>query len=235
VQARQTLEETNWLLAQAAASPLIKGVVGWAPIASVDFPQVLAQLAEAPRLKGLRHVVQGEPDGFLDAPAFNAGIAAMQSTGLIYDILIFARQLDEATRFVDRHPNQSFVLDHIAKPDIRQDGFAAWDVAIRKLAARPNVACKLSGMVTEADWATWTPTQLQPYFDTVLEAFTPTRLMAGTDWPVLTVACRYTDWWATVAGWIAPLSAAERSQIEGETAARIYKLEAEKLEPEGAA
>jgi L-fuconolactonase len=224
VQARQTLDETHWLLALAETSPLIRGVVGWAPIASPDFPDILPKLLTQPRLKGLRHVVQAEPDGFLDAPAFNAGIETLTPTGLVYDILIFARQLEEATRFADRHPNQSFVLDHIAKPDIRNDAFAPWATAIRELALRPNVACKLSGMVTEADWATWTPTQLQPYFDTVLEAFTPARLMAGTDWPVLTVACTYTQWWATLDPWLAPLSATERSQIEGETANRVYNL-----------
>jgi L-fuconolactonase len=224
VQARQTLEETHWLLVLAESSPLIRGVVGWAPIASPTFPDILPALLTHPRLKGLRHVVQAEPTGFLDAPAFNAGIAALTPTGLVYDILIFARQLEEATRFVDRHPNQSFVLDHIAKPDIKHDGFAFWDRAIRELALRPNVTCKLSGIVTEADWAAWTPTQLQPYFDTVLEAFTPARLMAGTDWPVLTVASTYTQWWNTLNTWLAPLSATERSQIEGETAARIYHL-----------
>jgi L-fuconolactonase len=224
VQARQTLEETHWLLDLAEESPLIQGVVGWAPIASPAFPDLLPDLLTKPRLKGLRHVVQAEPDGFLDAPAFNAGIATLTPTGLVYDILIFARQLEEATRFVDRHPHQSFVLDHIAKPDIKHDGFASWSKAIRELALRPNVTCKLSGMVTEADWATWTPAQLQPYFDTVLEAFTPARLMAGTDWPVLTVACTYTQWWATLDTRLAPLSATERAQIEGETAASIYNL-----------
>jgi L-fuconolactonase len=224
VQARQSLEETYWLIALAETSLLIRGVVGWAPIASPDFPDLLPTLLTYPRLKGLRHVVQAEPNGFLDDPAFNAGIAALTPTGLVYDILIFARQLEEATRFVDRHPHQSFVLDHIAKPDIKHDGFAFWFKAIRELALRPNVTCKLSGMVTEADWATWTPTQLQPYFDTVLEAFTPARLMAGTDWPVLTVACTYTQWWNTLDTWLAPLTPTERAQIEGETAASIYNL-----------
>jgi L-fuconolactonase len=225
VQARQTVDETYWLLDQAAVSPLIRGVVGWAPIAHPLFPEILPALSINPLLKGLRHVVQAEPDGFLDDPAFNAGIATLADTGLVYDILIFARQLAEATRFVDRHPNQSFVLDHIAKPDIKNDGFAFWDRTIRELALRPNVTCKLSGMVTEADWATWTTAQLQPYFDTVLEAFTPARLMAGSDWPVLTVASTYTQWWATLDTWLAPLTPTERAQIEGETATRIYHLE----------
>jgi L-fuconolactonase len=224
VQARQSLEETDWLLALAAESPLIHGVVGWAPIASDDFPVVLDNLTRNPLLKGLRHVVQAEPDGFLDAPAFSRGIASLLPTGLVYDILIFARQLPEATRFVDRHPNQSFVLDHIAKPDVKHDGFASWDAAIRELARRPNVACKLSGMVTEADFHAWSPAQLQPYFDTVLEAFGPDRLLFGSDWPVLTVACTYARWVETVGAWLAPLSPKERASIQGDTAARIYSL-----------
>ena len=224
VQARQTLEETWWLLELAAKSNLIRGVVGWAPIAADDFPATLETLRQNPLLKGLRHVVQAEPDGFLDAPAFNRGIASLLPTGLVYDILIFARQLAEATRFVDRHPNQSFVLDHIAKPDIRNNGFAPWNLAIHELARRGNVVCKLSGIVTEADWHTWSPAQITPCFDTVLEAFGPSRLMFGSDWPVLTVASTYPRWRKTVDTWLAPLSPAERAQIDGETAARVYSL-----------
>jgi len=225
VQARQTLEETHWLLDLAAQSALIRGVVGWAPIASPTFPETLAQLTANPLLKGLRHVVQAEPAGFLDDPAFNAGIAALAPTGLVYDILIFARQLAEASRFVDRHPNQTFVLDHIAKPDIRHNDFAPWTSALTELARRPNVFCKLSGLVTEADWATWTPDQLRPYLDHTLEAFTPARLMLGSDWPVLTLASTYTDWFASLEAWLTPLTAAERSLIQGETAARVYQLQ----------
>ena len=224
VQARQTLEETRWLLSLAAQSSLIQGVVGWAPIAANDFPATLETLRRNPLLKGLRHVVQTEHDGFLDDPSFNRGVAALLPTSLVYDLLIFARQLPEATHFVDRHPHQSFVLDHIAKPDIKANAFASWNQAIRELARRPNVTCKLSGMVTEADWHTWSPEQLQPYFDTVLEAFGPSRLMFGSDWPVLTVASTYSRWVETVATWLAPLTPTERAAIEGETATRVYQL-----------
>ena len=224
VQARQTLEETHWLLSLAAQSPLILGVVGWAPIAADNFPATLAELTTHSLLKGLRHVVQAEPAGFLDAPAFNRGIAALLPTGLVYDILIFARQLPEAIRFVDRHPRQYFVLDHIAKPDINPNGLASWSANLRDLARRDNVVCKLSGMVTEADWTTWTPTQLQPYFQIALEAFGPTRLLFGSDWPVVTVACSYQRWVQTVDRWLAPLTPQERAAILGENAARVYRL-----------
>ena len=167
---------------------------------------------------------KGEPDGFLDAPAFNRGIAALTGTGLVYDILIFTRQLPEAMRFVDRHPEQPFVLDHIAKPLIAAGEIAHWSADIREMARRPNVACKLSGMVTEAEWSEWTADLLKPYFEVVLEAFGPSRLMAGSDWPVVNVASSYAEWWRTLDGWLAPLSADERAQIEGLTASRVYAL-----------
>jgi L-fuconolactonase len=224
VQARQTVEETAWLLQLAAQSRWIHGVVGWLPIASDDFPAALERFEAGPLLKGLRHVVQAEPDGFLDGAEFNRGIAALGGTGLVYDVLIFARQLEEATRFVDRHPQQVFVLDHIAKPSIAVGEISQWSKDIRELARRENVVCKLSGMVTEADWKHWSPQSLQPYFDTVLEAFGPARLMAGSDWPVLTVACSYARWWQTIAEWIAPLSATEREHIEFGTATRTYRV-----------
>ena len=224
VQARQTHEETSFLLDCANQTSAIQGVVGWAPIADLTFPATLESLQQTPLLKGLRHVVQAEPEGFLDTPAFNRGIAALRPTNLVYDILIFARQLPEAIRFVDRHPHQQFVLDHIAKPDIAGDGFATWNTPFRELAQRENVSCKLSGMVTEANWQTWTPTTLQPYIDTALEAFTPARLMAGSDWPVHTVASTYQRWWQTLDTFLAPLTPPDRAAIEAQTAARIYHL-----------
>lgn len=230
VQARQTPEETLWLLDTAERSSTIRGVVGWAPIASPKFPAQLRELCQRPRLKGLRHVVQAEPTGFLDGDAFNKGIACLAPTHLVYDILIHSHQLAEATRFVDRHPNQSFVLDHIAKPRIAARELEPWATDIREIARRGNVTCKLSGMVTEAGWDSWTVQQLVPYFDTVLEAFGPARIMAGSDWPVLTLACDYSRWWKIVAGWLAPLSATERAEIEGGVATKIYRLEAPDLE-----
>ena len=224
VQARQTLEETDWLLSLAADSSVIRGVIGWAPIAEEGFVSTLRRLQQNPLLKGLRHVVQAEPDGFLDGDAFNRGIVALRGTRLVYEVLIFARQLTETIRFVDRHPDQIFVLDHIAKPDIAGNGLSAWEPGFRKLAERENICCKLSGMVTEADWHTWTPATLTPYLEIALEAFGPSRLMIGSDWPVINVACSYSRWWQIITEWLAPLAAAEREQIEGRTAARVYRL-----------
>lgn len=226
VQARQTLEETGWLLQLAAESPIVHGVVGWAPLAAENIDALLDDLRCDPHLRGLRHVVQAEPDGFLDSSDFNRGIRALQGSGLVYDLLVFARQLRQTTRFVDRHSTQPFVLDHLGKPDIAHSAFQSWRSDIQQLALRDNVSCKLSGMVTEADWVLWTPEALFPYFECALEAFGPSRLMVGTDWPVLTVACGYSQWWTVVENWLKPLSQSERDLIEGGVATRVYKLEA---------
>jgi L-fuconolactonase len=229
VQARQTLEETHWLLDLARHSSLIRGVVGWAPIASSNFHATLQHLVDQPLLKGLRHVVQAEPEGFLDSPAFNAGIAALAGSDLVYDLLILTPQLPETIRFVDRHPHQIFVLDHLAKPAIAHDGFAVWQSGFRALSQRQNVVCKLSGMVTEADWLDWSPATLTPYLDHALECFGPSRLMFGSDWPVLTVAATYQRWHQTLIEWLAKLSAHERAEIEGDVAVRTYRLNAAQL------
>ena len=224
VQARQILEETDFLLEQAEANDFIKGVVGWVPLADANISDVLDRYSDASKLKAVRHVVQGEPDGFLDGEAFNHGIQALKAHDLVYDVLIFERQLEEAIRFVDRHSNQAFVLDHIAKPQIKIDLFEPWQASIRELAKRDNVTCKLSGMVTEADFSTWTERQLRPYLDTVLAAFGPERLMFGSDWPVCLVATGYKRWHDLIREYIHPLSNEEQSAIMGGTAIKTYKL-----------
>ena len=224
VQARQTIAETEWLLSLTKTAPAILGVVGWMPIASPDFEKLLERQKENSRLKGLRHVVQAEQDGFLDDPAFNRGIARLRTAGLVYDLLIAERQLAEAIRFVDRHPLQPFVLNHAAKPRIAAGEMEPWRTWIRELARRPNVTCKLSGMVTEADPHGWTETQLWPFAELVLEAFSPDRVMIGTDWPVLTAVCSYGQWWQLIEKWTSGLSTTERKKILGGTAAAIYGL-----------
>ena len=224
VQARQILEETDFLLEQASENDFIKGVVGWIPLADANITEVLDRYKNADKLKAVRHVVQGEPDGFLDDEAFNRGIQALQAQSLVYDVLIFERQLEEAIRFIDRHPNQVFVLDHIAKPKIKIDQLDPWQANIRELAKRDNVSCKLSGMVTEADFENWTEQQLRPYLDTVLAAFGPERLMFGSDWPVCLVASAYKRWHDLICEYIQPLSSDEKASIMGDTAIRVYKL-----------
>ena len=224
VQASQSEAETQFLLQAAAEYPQVLGVVGWLPIASDEFPSVLQTYQHQPKLKGLRHIVQAEPAGFLEGGAFNRGIRALRGTGLTYDILIHQQQLAESIRFVDLHPEQPFVLDHLAKPLIAAGELQPWAANLRELARRPNVFCKLSGMVTEAA-AGWTPSDLMPYLDVALDAFSPARLMVGTDWPVLTPRCSYAQWWQTVESWLAPLSTDERAAILGGNAMRFYNLE----------
>lgn len=225
VQARQTLEETDWLLHLAAENTFMYGVVGWLPLASVEIADVLAQYVSNPWLKGVRHVVQGEPDPeFLLRDDFNGGISTLKDFNLVYDLLIFERQLPNTIRFVDRHPNQVFVLDHMAKPQIKAGVLQPWAKTIRELAKRSNVSCKLSGMVTEADYKTWTSEQLQPYFDVVLEAFGPQRLLFGSDWPVCLVATEYSAWLSLVKKQLATLSQYEQELIFSKNAIQTYQL-----------
>jgi len=224
VQARQTLEETRWLLELAKGSSAMRGVVGWAPIAAADFETLLNVFAVEPKLVGLRHVVQAEPDGFLDCADFNRGIRIMRGKGLVYDVLIVERQLEEAIRFVDRHPQQVFVLDHAAKPKIAHGEIEPWRGRMRELSKRVNVVCKISGMVTEDSWLRWSIESLRPYLDVVVEAFGPERLMAGSDWPVCLVATEYERWWHVLRDYFADYSEAEQAQIFGGTAMRTYGL-----------
>ena len=224
VQAQQTDEETQWLLSCAQETTRIFGVVGWADIAAEDFERGLEHLAQQRPLVGLRHVVQGEADGFLDGSAFNRGIRAMRGKGLVYDILIYERQLEEATRFVDRHPEQMFVLDHIAKPKIAAGELEPWRKRITELAGRPNVCCKVSGMVTEANPKRWTPEQMRPYLDAVVDAFGPRRLIAGSDWPVCLVGTSYKGWWELLRSYFAEFSEEERSSIFARCAMKTYGL-----------
>jgi L-fuconolactonase len=224
VQARQTLEETFWLLSMAAQNDFVKGVVGWAPLIESSIRDELDLLRRNLRLRGIRHVVQDEPDGYLLRKDFNAGVAVLREMGLTYDLLIRERQLPEAVRFVDQHPDQIFVLDHMAKPPVKENRLDPWRQMIRDLARRHNVYCKISGLVTEADFKAWTEAQLQPYLETVFEAFGPTRLIFGTDWPVCLVACPYGRWYDVVSRFAASLSLDEQASLFGLAAAHAYNL-----------
>ncbi|MGA8529952.1 MAG: amidohydrolase family protein [Acidobacteriaceae bacterium] len=224
VQACQTIAETEWLLAMAAAHPWIRGVVGWVPLADPAAPALLERMAANRALRGVRHVLQGEPDSYMDRVDFNAGLAQLYPLQLAYDILIYHHQLTAAIRLVDRHPNQVFILDHIAKPDIRKGSLQPWARDLAELAQRPHVFCKLSGVVTEADYASWTYDRILPYMETALVAFGPERMMFGSDWPVCRVAASYADWIRTAERFTASLSATEQQALFAETAVRAYRL-----------
>jgi L-fuconolactonase len=224
VQARQTVAETDWLLELAEENGFIRGVVGWGPLVDVSsLRKHLDVWTRNPKLVALRHVLQDEPDDrHMLRPDFDAGVSILKEYNLRYDILIFERQLPGAMQLVDRHPNQIFILDHIAKPSMIGGDFQSWRGQILELARRENVCCKISGMATEADWKTWTPVQLRPYFEAVLEAFGPARLMFGSDWPVCLLATGYGRWATTVHQWTEKLSADEKGRIWGGTAMEAY-------------
>jgi L-fuconolactonase len=227
VQVRQTLEETRFLVDLSDRYPFIIGVVGWIDLQADDVEAQLAEFRDRPALVGVRHVVQAEPDGFLARPAFLSSMARLERTGLVYDILVHARQLPQAVAFARAFPRQPFVLDHLGKPDIKRGGYREWRRHVSDLAALPNVACKLSGLVTEADWRSWTPGLLRPYIDAALESFGPSRLMLGSDWPVCTVAASYEAVVGLVLDAIDEYSDAEKQQILEGTAQSIYLAKVE--------
>jgi L-fucono-1,5-lactonase len=226
VQARQSLDETRWLLDLAARHSSIAGVVGWVPLTDPNVAATLEPLAAQAALKGVRHILQNEPNhAYMLRDDFNRGITRLREHGLVYDILIFGRHLPNAAVFVDRHPNQMFVLDHIAKPRIAAAEFdRAWARDLRELARRPHVVCKLSGVVTEVRDPEWSTALVAPYLETALEAFGPNRLLFGTDWPVCLLQCTYATWVDLVTSFISVLSTDEQEAIMGNTAARVYRL-----------
>ena len=224
VQACPTLEETRWLLQLAERHVFIRGVVGWVDLRSPDVRAQLRALAH-PKLVGIRHVVQAEPDDrFLLRADFGRGIAALEERGLAYDILIYPRQLPVALEFARRFPGMRFVLDHLAKPEIRRGEIRDWERDLRALATLPQVWCKLSGLVTEADWRSWTPQQLRPCLDAAVEAFGPDRLMIGSDWPVCTLAADYGRTVGVVREALATRPAPEQDAVLGGNALRFWNL-----------
>jgi L-fuconolactonase len=226
VQAREDERENEFLLGLADAAPHLKGVVGWVDLAHPSAAASLDRWVLHPRFKGLRHIAQGQPAGFLLRDSFVAGVGRLERLHLTYDILIYADQLREAATFVDRcSGHQRFVLDHIAKPRIAAGDLEPWRADIRELARRPNVWCKLSGMVTEAQAANWTPADIEPFMDAVLEAFGPARLMYGSDWPVCLLAGSYARVYDLAASFVLRLSADEQAAIMGGNATDFYGLD----------
>jgi len=222
VQTQQTLDETRWLLQLADEQPFIAGVVGWVDL-QADGVEAQLDSVRHPRLCGIRHIVQSEPDDrFLLGAAFGRGIAALGQAGLPYDILIYPRHLPVAADFVARFPSQPFVLDHLGKPEIRSAAIDDWARDLRRLAAAPNVCCKLSGLVTESHWRTWTPAWIEPYLDVAFEAFGPSRLLAGSDWPVCTLAADYSRTMAVVRDYLGRFPSAEREAVLGGNAVNVY-------------
>jgi L-fuconolactonase len=221
VQADQSENETHFLLELADAAPEVAGVVGWVDLRASDLPDRLEYFSRFEKLRGFRHVAQSEPDDcFLVRDDFLKGISRLEH--FTYDILIYPRQLPAAVELVSRFPNQRFVVDHIAKPPIKTGALEPWGTHIRAIAERENVFCKLSGLITEADWANWVPGNFFPYLDVIFEAFGTDRLMFGSDWPVCLLAGTYLE----VEQLIADYAASDRDKIFGLNAAVFYGLTA---------
>ncbi|MEL6110739.1 MAG: amidohydrolase family protein [Planctomycetota bacterium] len=227
VQARQSLLETDTLLGLAEELPLIRGVVGWVDFRSPEIEAQLEKYADASKLKGLRHVVHDEPDDdFILGNAFNRGIAKLNGSGFVYDVLIFAKHLQPSIEFVRKHPDIPMVIDHIAKPTIRANQFDdEWAAGIREIAHFTNVTCKVSGVATEVRDEAWSIDTVRPYWDTVLASFGPSRLMYGSDWPVCLLKTQYGRWLSTVKELASELSDDEQRDLFGGTAQRVYDLE----------
>jgi L-fuconolactonase len=225
VQADQTLEETNFLIGLSTKHDFIKGVVGWVDLRAKNVDEVLKEYSEHNKIKGFRHIVQGEPDhNFLLRSDFLRGISYLEKYDFVYDILIFPHQLGATLEFVKRFPQQKFVIDHIAKPYIKDGYYNGWAALMKEIAKHANVYCKLSGMITEADHNAWTPEQINPYMELVLSAFGSDRVMFGSDWPVCLVAGEYVEVKQLVSDFISKLSLIEQAKIMGTNAIEFYNL-----------
>lgn len=225
VQADQTIAETDFLLKLSDEHDFIKGVVGWIDLRGANLQNQLEVYQSKQKLKGFRHVVQGESDhNFLLRSNFLSGISLLEKYNYTYDILIFPHQLGATLEFVKQFPNQKFVIDHIAKPYIKDGFFDGWAILMKEIAKYENVYCKVSGMITEADYNLWTPEQIEPYMQLVLEAFGPERLLFGSDWPVCLVAGNYQQVKSLVTDFISKLSESEQKQIMGVNAMNFYNL-----------
>ena len=225
VQADQTQEETDFLIDLASINNFIKGIVGWVDLRAENIENVLEKYSTDKIVKGFRHVVQGEADhNFLLRPNFSRGISLLEKHNFTYDILVFPHQLGSVLEFVKKFPHQKFVIDHIAKPYIKDGYFEGWATMVTAIGKHENVSCKMSGMVTEADFITWTPEQIHPYMDTALEAFGSKRILFGSDWPVCLVAGNYSKIKKLTTDFISQLSQIEQNSIMGNNAIEFYNL-----------
>lgn len=229
IQARQSLEETEWLLKLADENPVVLGVVAWVDLCSPQVREQLACFAGRSKLVGIRHMVQSEPDDFLLRPEFLRGISILEEFDLAYDILIYAKHLAIAAELVKRFPRQRFVLDHLAKPPVKSGAIEPWARRLRELAVFPNVYAKLSGLVTEADWQSWKPEDMSAYLEIAFECFGADRLMIGSDWPVCLVASSYERTMKVIRDHLDKYSAEDREAVLGGNAAAFWRL------PRGAA
>ncbi len=225
VQADQTEAENQFLLNLSEKNDFIKGIIGWVDFKNENITERLQYYSEIQKIKGFRHIVQGEPDhNFILGEKFVNGISALKNYDFVYEILVFPHQLGAVLEFVKKFPNQKFIIDHIAKPYIKDSFFEGWAVLMKEIAKCENVYCKISGMVTEADYKNWNYGQLQPYMDWVFEHFGAKRLMFGSDWPVCLVAAEYEQVRNIAATYVDKLSEAEQDHFWWKNASECYKI-----------
>lgn len=224
VQAVPAEVETRFLAELANTHPFIKGVIGWVDLKANDLEKNLSDLKEYPSIVGIRHIVQSEPDDFLYDEKFRAGISLLKVFGYTYDLLIYPRQLKAAVDFVRAFPEQTFIIDHCAKPDVKNREMDYWRKGITDLAMFPNVSCKLSGLITEAGWKEWSPAAFYPYLDVVFESFGTERLMFGSDWPVMLLSGIYVQWKSLLEKYMEKYLVEQKEAVFGLNALKIYGI-----------
>ncbi len=225
VQVNQTADENLFQLNNAAHNEFVKGVVGWVDLRAADLSAQLALLSQHKKLKGFRHILQGEEDrGLMLQADFSRGLSQLKEYGFTYDILIHADQLKHIPELLKRHPDQAFVLDHIAKPDIKNNDLEKWGADVKALAGFENLYCKVSGMVTEAKWRDWKQVDFVPYLDIVFDTFGTSKVMFGSDWPVCLTAAEYSEVHGIMDTYISKLTRKEQSLFWGENAIKFYNL-----------
>ena len=224
IQADQSELETHFLVELSKTNPIIKGVIGWIDLRASNIEERLEYFSQYNIIKGYRHIVQAEPNDFLAREDFQGGIRALQRYHCTYDVLIYHHQLKSALEFVSKFPDQKFVMDHCAKPDIKSKKIDDWKSLMSDMAAHPNVYCKLSGLFTEADWNQWSAGDFYPYLDTVFKAFGTDRLMFGSDWPVMLSAGIYVQWKSLLEKYMEHFSPEDKQKVFGANAVEFYNL-----------
>lgn len=224
VQADQSEAETQFLVQLAQNHTFIKGVVGWVDLRNENIEDRLEYFSQFPIIKGWRHIIQAEPDDFFLDENFSRGIQLLKEYHYTYDILIYPKQLKSAITFVEKFPEQKFVIDHCAKPNIKNKEMVEWKVSMQTMALHPHAYCKLSGLLTEADWNQWSADDLFPYLDVLFESFGPDRLMYGSDWPVMLLSGQYAQWKSLLEKYLESYAPEEKENIFGNNAARFYNL-----------
>lgn len=224
VQADQSENENEFLIALSETNPFIKGIVAWVDFQNKNIENRLLYYSKFPIVKGFRHIVQAEPAGFLENKNFLEGVGLLQKYNFTYDVLIYENQLQEAIEFVEKFPDQKFMIDHFAKPNVKQKSEDAWKKAIERISTYENVYCKLSGLTTEADWTSWKEEDFYPYFDCVTKAFGTGRLVFGSDWPVVKISGGYLKWKNLVENYMRNFSPEDKEKVFEKNAIEFYNL-----------